>query len=229
MMLAPRTKATHGRALLLAWRAIEQAQAGEPIALEVDVPPRPLLADLLDEGALSRALVLLERDGDHGRIMILPRRSNGTLKLAELLEADHARLDAIADRMCESVRVDPMRAVVLAHLFSFGMRRHVTAEEAILFPACQARLGGPPQYMKVLQHEHRATLLYTDRLLFCAERVRSRSDRDEATEDLLRTRRALGGVIAEHNEKEERLVFPLLDRTMREAERRVLLRKLVLF
>ncbi len=149
--------------------------------------------------------------------------------IAELLEMDHIRLDDIADRMCKTVQVDPVRAVVLAHLFSSGIRRHIGAEEAILFPAYEARLGAASRQTAFMEREHRAILHYIERLLRAAERVLDAHQRDEAIEELLRTHRGLAGVLADHNEREERSFFPLLDRTLREEDRNEVLRRLVLF
>ena len=80
-----------------------------------------------------------------------------------------------------------------------------------------------------MEREHRAVLHYVERLLRAAERVLDARCRDEATEDLLRAHRGLAGVLAEHNDREERTMFPLLDRTVPEPERWDLLRRIVLF
>ncbi len=229
MTLATSPNVGWRRALALGRAAVARAQAGEAHALEVDVPPRPLLAQLLEDGALARAVVLLARDGGHGRIVVLPRREQGAPTISELLESDHIRLDDIADRMSKVISVDPMRAVVLAHLFSAGIRRHVAAEEAILFPAFEARLGAASRQTAFMEREHRAILHYIERLLGAAERVLDTQHRDDGIEDLLRTHRGLVGVLADHNEREERSLFPLLDRTLREDDKNEILRRLVLF
>lgn len=228
-MLASSPNVGWRRALALGRAAIARAQAGEAHALELDVPPRPLLAQLLDDGALARAIVLLERDGGHGRIVVLPRRGPGAPTISELLESDHVRLDDIADRMSRSISVDPMRGVVLAHMFSAGIRRHVSAEEAVLFPAYEARLGAASRQTAFMEREHRAILHYVERLLRAAERVLDTQHRDEGIEELLRTHRGLVGVLADHNEREERSLFPLLDRTLHQDDKREILRRLVLF
>jgi hemerythrin-like domain-containing protein len=219
-----------GSTLSRARAAVARARLGEKTLLEVDGPPRPLLRDLLDEGVLRRALVLLERDGDHGRIVILPRRGRGLPSLAELLEEDHKRLDELADEMCSNLQTDPMRAIVLAHLFSAGMRRHVTSEEAVLFPPYQAHFGrSGDATTATMQREHHAMLHYLERLLVTAERMLQKHEREQATGELQRVLRGLNAVIAEHSDKEERTMFPLLDRTLTESQRAELLRRLVLF
>ncbi len=210
--------------------AVARAQRGETVALELDGPPRPVLRDLLDEGALLRAIVLLEREGNHGRIVVRPRRAHGLPTLAELLEEDHRRLDDLSDQMCRNLHVDPMRAVVLAHLFASGMRRHVTAEENVLFPPYEAHFGlSRDSVTAAMEREHRAMLHYVERLLVVAERMLHTEEREAAIGELVRVVRGLDAVVAEHSDREERFMFPLLDRKLAEGQRAELLRRLVLF
>lgn len=218
-----------GRAVARARAAVARAALGESFALVLDTAPRPVLRQLLDEGVLDRAIVLLERDGDHGQIAILPRRVSGSPTIAEVLEEDHRRLDDIADRMCKHAHMDPVQSVVLANLFSSGMTRHVQAEEAILFPAYEARLGKRSNTTALMEREHRAILHYVERLLRSAENVLDAKIRAEAVDDLLRAQRGLAAVLADHNDREERTLFPLLDHVMSEGERSRILHRLVLF
>ena len=221
---------SRGSVLSRARDAVARARAGEGSSLEVGGPPRPLLRQLLDEGVLRRALVLLERDGDHGSIVILPRRGRGLPSLAELLEEDHARLDAIADEMLRNLQVDPVRAVVQAHHFCEGMHRHVTSEEAVVFPHYRAHFGASGDATSAtMEREHRAMLHYTGRLRAAAEKMLVVHEREQAASEVKRVLRGLGAVVAEHSDKEERMMFPLLDRTLSEGQREDLLRKLVLF
>ena len=227
MVAADPVSVPRTRALARARAAVAEAQKGQARVLEMHVPPRPILQHLLDDGALGCAILLLERDGEHGRIAISPRAARGTPTIAELLEEDHRRLDDIADRMCRSAHIDPMRAVVLANLFGVGIARHIRAEETLLFPAYEARLGGGATAF--MEREHRAILHYVERLLGAAARLLDARVRDGATEDLVRAYRGLAGILADHNDKEERALFPLLDRTLRVPERLTVLRRLVLF
>jgi hemerythrin-like domain-containing protein len=229
MMLTDCSHVSRRKALALVRTAISRAQMGEAHALEVDVPPRPLLSQLWEDGALARAVVLLERDGLHGRLVVLPRRAEGVPTISELLESDHVRLDDLADRMCRTVQVEPLRAVVLAHLFAGGLKRHIRAEETILFPLFSARLGGETHQVALMEREHVAIVHYVDRLLLAAGRAVDPSWRDEAIEDLLRAQHGLAAVLSEHNDKEERTLFPLLDRTLSEEQRWDVLRQLLLF
>jgi len=229
MMLAGPTSVARGRALAQARAAVTRARMGEAHVLEVEVPPRPILRHLVDDGALGHAIVLLERDGEHGRIAVLPRASRGALTIAELLEEDHRRLDDIADRMCKNAITDPIRSVVLANLFSAGMTRHVQGEESVVFPVYASLLGNGSSSVVPMEREHRAILHYVERLLRAAERILDARSRTEATDDMLRAHRGLASVLADHNDREERTLFPLLDRALPEADRWAILRRLVLF
>lgn len=229
MMASGCTNVARRKALALVRTAIARAQVGEANAIEVEIPPRPLLDRLWEDGAMARAVILIERDGHHGRIVVLPRRTEGVPTISELLESDHVRLDDIADRMCKTVQLDPLRAVVLAHLFATGLKRHVGAEEAVLFPAFLAHMGGESHQVALMEREHLAIVHYADRLLLAAEGIMDPSRRDEAVETLLRARHGLAAVLSEHNEKEERTLFPLLDRKLPEEERWRVLRRLLFF
>ncbi len=214
-------------------RAVSRAARGETQVLEVLVPWRPLLRELLDENALARALLLVERDGRRGRIVVLPRRSTGETTITELLEEDHRRIGEIGARMCRLVHVDPARAVVLAHVLAIGMRRHVGAEEEILFPLSGQRATGVPT--DVLERDHRAMLHYAEHVLSAAERLleaqraRDTASQENAGAELLRSHGGLTAVVAEHEDREERTMFPLLDRTLSREHRHEVLRRLVLF
>ncbi len=210
--------------------AIERAEGGGAQRVDLEAAARPVLAALLDEGAHHRAILLLERDGAHPRVAVLPRRSKSRLALTELFEEDHRRLDAIAKEMLHEATAGRVRAVVLAHTFADGLRRHIRIEEHVLFPVYEARTAliarGPTRAMR---REHRALERYLIDLEIAAEAYRTAPTRDEARADLLRAERCLSAVVADHNEKEERGLFPTIDRTSAHAEREDMLRKVILF
>ncbi len=210
--------------------AIESAANGMAQHVDLDVPARPVLATLLDEGAHNRAILLLERDGAHPCIAVLPRRGSSRLALTELFEEDHRRLDAIADDMIREAGRGGVRAVVLMHTFADGLRRHIRIEEHVRFPVYEARtaLGfrGPTVAMR---REHRALERYLVDLETAAETFRATQSRASSLEHLARAHRCLSAVLAEHNEKEERTLFPTIDLTSAFAEREEMLREVVLY
>jgi hemerythrin-like domain-containing protein len=210
--------------------AVDFAESGVPQRVLLDVPARPALEVLLDEGAHHRALLGLERDGSRPCIAVAPRRARGRLAITELFEEDHARLDAIAKEMVREAEQGRARAVVLAHTFAEGLRRHITIEERVLFPVFEARTGlimrGPTRLMR---REHRALESYLVELETAADAYRVTPTRPEVRDALLRAERCLAAVVGDHNEKEEGALFPLIDRTSAPVERDDLLRKAILF
>lgn len=212
---------------LVSW-AVARAEQGEPVAVELAVPARPILGPLVDAGILRRALVLLERDGSHPRVAVRPRRGRGVTTITELFEEDHRRLDELAAQMRNEVHEDPLRAIVLANLLVRGLRRHVKIEEEIVFPIHEARSRYAATTV-AMHTEHLALLSYVARIEREADALRVAAGREAAIGRLLDAETGLAAVIAEHNEKEERGLFPLLDHTMKPADRDRVLRDVVLF
>jgi hypothetical protein len=211
-----------------AQRAIERAAAGAEARLELDTYARPVLALLLQEGALDRALLLLERDGPRARIAITPRRASGPPSVTEIFEEDHARLDAIAGLLCKEVKAH-RPAGGLAQMLLDGLRRHIRIEEEVLFPLfesqCSRNLRGATMLM---QREHLAIERYLVDLGRAVDRFRIPSRRPPL-DDFLRAYWGLGAVLGDHNAKEERRLFPTIDRATPAAHRTALLRSIVLF
>ena len=216
------------RAVALGRWAVAHAAAGEAVAVEISVPARPILGGLVDDGALGSAVVLLERDGRHGRIAARPRAHRGVTTITELFEEDHKRLDELAARMRVTAREDPVKAVVLAGLLVWGLRRHVRIEETVVFPLHEARTKYGPTTER-MRAEHVALLSYVDRVEHEADELRTTRERDQAAERLLDAEAGLAAVLAEHNANEERSLFPLLDHTIPRTERAKLLRSIVTF
>ena len=69
-------------ALERAREAVACAELGETRRLELHVPARPVLEELIDEGAMDRAVLLVERDGGRGCIVAMPRAHGGQLTIA---------------------------------------------------------------------------------------------------------------------------------------------------
>lgn len=216
------------RAFALTRWAVEHATRGEAVAVEIAVPARPVLGTLVDEGVLRSAVLLLERDGSHSRIAARPRHKGGATTITELFEEDHKRLDELAAQMRQVAHDDPMRAVVLAGLLAWGYRRHVRIEEEIVFPIHTARTRYAATTVRMHQ-EHVAILKYVDRIERDADELRIASNREPVITRLLDAEKALAAVVADHNEKEEHTLFPLLDHTVPAKERAAMLRKIVTF
>ena len=218
------------RALARARMAVAKAEVGWGQGVELQAPARPVLAELLEEGALDRALLLLERDGESARILVAPRRHPGDVTVADLLEEDHRRLDALGAEMCQLAESAPARAFVAARMLDSGLRRHFRIEEDVLFPMYDERSGlektGPTTIMR---REHEAMGVYLARVTDAAERLLGAEGRRDAAAALRSAHRGLADVLSEHNAKEERAVFPFLDKTSRARDREAMLRLIVLF
>lgn len=136
----------------------------------------------------------------------------------DCLEEDHQRLDELlADVRAGLERGEPRRVTLRA--FRLGLERHCRIEEALLFPAFERRSGmrdaGPTA---VLRFEH--------------ELLRARvAELEEALArgDLARFR-AVGArfdaLLAAHNLKEARVLYPGADGALTDDERRAVAARL---
>jgi hemerythrin-like domain-containing protein len=217
-----------GSAADRARRAVERASAGCEAHLDLETDARPVLALLIQEGALDQAVLLLERDGPRARIAIRPRRASGPPSVTEIFEEDHARLDAIARVLCEEVKARRPAGALAAMLLD-GLRRHIRIEEEVLFPVfesrCKRSLRGSTMLMR---REHLAIERYLVELGRAVDRGRFPSPGPGA-DDVLRAHRGLSAVLGDHNVKEERGLFPTIDRATPAGGHSALLRRIVLF
>jgi len=107
-------------------------------------------------------------------------------------------------------RTDFARAKECFKEFKFGLQRHIVWEEQILFPLFERKTGmtqgGPTAVMRT---EHR---LIGDRLEAIHQKVRAQDP------DCDREEEALLEVLSSHNQKEENVLYPALDRFLSAAE-----------
>lgn len=129
--------------------------------------------------------------------------------VAGYLSADHRRLDAIVLEVQRAATGAPADAAAAFGRFAEGLDRHIRAEEEVLFPAFEdatGMLAGPTQVMRNEHAEMR-------RLLSEVSSALGAGDGPAA----LRTLHALVGLLAEHNMKEETILYPMADRSLRNA------------
>ena len=117
--------------------------------------------------------------------------------------ADHDRLDALFTEFQALKRKDPPAAKEMFKAFLKCLTRHIVWEEDVLFPQFEAKTGmrdsGPTAVMRM---EHRQIKAHLDAI---HEKVRvADPDSDAAEAALLR-------VLADHNMKEERILYPAID------------------
>jgi hemerythrin-like domain-containing protein len=227
-MEAMTAAAAHHRPLAIARLAVARAERGEAIAVELEAPARPVLERLLDDGALRRVLLWIERDGQHARIAARPRKAGGATTITELFEEDHRRLDELAAELRRVARGEPMRAIVLSGLFTSGLRRHLRIEETLVLPLHAARTRYATT-SALVHEEHEAILTYVERMEREADGLRLASRRETTVSRLLDAEAGLAAILAQHNMNEEGHLFPLLDHTTPRAAREPLLRRIVTF
>lgn len=125
-----------------------------------------------------------------------------------LLQGDHERLDAIVGdvqrRASEGAFADARERFAD---FASGLRRHIEVEEQLLFPTFEAATGmkgrGPTAVMRVEHVEIRRLLDEVTAALEAADAAALRS-----------SAAALTGLLGAHNEKEERVLYPMADQAL---------------
>ncbi len=127
----------------------------------------------------------------------------------DYLQDDHRRLDRLMTTCRELMEQgDAAEAGRRFEEFRRGLIRHIKIEEGILFPAFEkatgsARRDGPTGVMRV-EHEEILRLLGLIREVFEAE--------DPPAGEFESLRSQLVTRLAEHNLKEERIIYPGVDR-----------------
>ncbi|MEK7287142.1 MAG: hemerythrin domain-containing protein [Elusimicrobiota bacterium] len=125
-------------------------------------------------------------------------------------QADHDRLDGLFRKFQEMKRLDMAKAKPFFREFLFGLQRHIVWEEEILFPVFEEKSGmrgtGPTEVMRM---EHREIKKFLDAI---HDKVR-RQDPDSDGEE-----RGLLEVLSAHNEKEESILYPLIDSSISKVE-----------
>ncbi|HKD17000.1 MAG TPA: hemerythrin domain-containing protein [Thermoanaerobaculia bacterium] len=136
----------------------------------------------------------------------------GPRRLAEALAWDHGRLDALeaaAFRTRESG--DLPSAFDLFAQFASGLSRHIDAEEAIVFPLFEDRAGLPPSAgpTAAMRTEHR-------RIRELLREVEGAIG--DAAGEVEAPRTALRALLAVHDLKEERILYPAVDSLLSDGE-----------
>jgi regulator of cell morphogenesis and NO signaling len=127
------------------------------------------------------------------------------------LEHDHDRLDQLLDTYRRLKRSDFAAAKQAFKGFKMRLQRHVHWEEDVLFPLFEAKTGmhdrGPTLVMRA---EHREI---GRRLNALHDKVRAGDVDSEREED------ALFETLFAHNQKEENVLYPALDRFLSAEEK----------
>lgn len=122
-----------------------------------------------------------------------------------LLGRDHQRLDGLLADAKQALRAGEIaRAAGLFASFRTGLDRHIVAEEDVLFPAFEAMPGAPSGPTQVMRAEHVDIRQYMAEI---TDRLASGSPEGIAT-----PLASLTALLFAHNGKEERILYPTIDR-----------------
>lgn len=131
---------------------------------------------------------------------------------------DHDRLDELLGTYRRLKHVDFTKAKQAFKEFKFGLQRHIIWEETVLFPLFEEKTGmrdhGPTVVMRA---EHREI---GRRLEALHDKVRRQDVNSEAEE------RSLIQALFAHNEKEENVLYPAIDRMSSLEERTAAFKKM---
>ncbi len=131
---------------------------------------------------------------------------------------DHDRLDQLLDTYRRLKGTDFAQARQAFKEFKFGLQRHIIWEETILFPLFEEKTGmrgyGPTVVMRA---EHREIGRRLEALHDKVRRQDVDSDREEET--------LLQALVA-HNQKEENVLYPAIDRVSSQEEKGAAFKKM---
>lgn len=124
--------------------------------------------------------------------------------ITAFFEQDHDRLDALFEKFQKSKRVDFPAAKHAFREFLTGLQRHIVWEEELLFPAFERATGmrdvGPTAVMRMEHQQIHRTLEEIH------QKVRIQDPNSDAAEAQLIS------VLTQHNQKEENILYPAIDR-----------------
>ncbi len=125
-------------------------------------------------------------------------------------EDDHDRLDELFKQFQQLKRLNFMKAKEFFKEFKFGLQRHIIWEEEILFPLFEQKTGITQGPTEVMRQEHRIIGKYLEAI---HEQVKVKNPDSDENEQLLLN------VLLMHNQKEEQILYPTIDRSLMDSER----------
>lgn len=187
--------------------SIHALAPGEALVLVGLEVPRSLLDELQRETAGRFEWSLLERGPGEVRVELRRRTSERPRSVTEYLQADHVRLDAIMEEVERLARTASfVEARASFGSFVAGLDWHIDVEEQVVFPAFEELTGTPRGPTTVMRMEH------VD--------IRERMQRataalgTQSVDAIGNALRELTTLLATHNMKEERMLYPMTDRAL---------------
>jgi iron-sulfur cluster repair protein YtfE (RIC family) len=128
--------------------------------------------------------------------------------ISSYMQHDHVVIDGIAERAVAAAQAGEWAALARESAeFLRRLRQHIDVEEQVLFPAFEERTGmtasGPSKVMRI-EHEQMRPIL--------AQMEATAAARDGA--GYQRAAKALSDILLPHNQKEEQMMYPMLDSTV---------------
>lgn len=208
--------------------AVARAERGAPQSVTLSKGGRAAIRELVIQGLLERAWLMLEDEHPIVRAAVRPKPDAERPTVFGILEDDHRRLDALAAALVETAGRQPEQSRSLIRDFVYGLRRHIRIEEELLFPIFDARSGmrghGPTV---VMRHEHALIVPQLERM----ERAAAAHAGGDASawREIIDALREVEAVLGPHNVKEERVLYPMIDQLIPIGERADVLAQLVLW
>ena len=144
---------------------------------------------------------------------------SGAESVTGYLGSERERLDEAQRAVSAAMAAGRLREAATGYEeYEAGLLRHLRIEEELLFPVFEARSGimnGPTSVMRDEHRQVRAALGHMRRGL---ERGDARAYADGL--------RFLDSLLPEHDAKEQRILYPTLDRLLRPGERTALVERL---
>jgi regulator of cell morphogenesis and NO signaling len=129
---------------------------------------------------------------------------SGQSTITEFYEQDHDRLDELFKTFQRLKRSDFAKAKEAFKEFKYGLQRHIVWEEEILFPLWEKETGiSEGGATSVMRTEHRQIGQHLEAIHQKVVEQNPGSDKEE--QELL-------NILGSHNMKEERVLYPGIDR-----------------
>jgi hemerythrin-like domain-containing protein len=183
---------------------------GEAMLLRSAAPPEAALKALRQARAGAFEWTPLVEGPDRWEVEVhrLDARVGVLRGVREALGWDHGRLDGLEEAAVAAWKAGQAQSAARLHLrFVHGLLRHIRFEESVLFPEFERVTRMPPDQgpTAVMRLEHRM-------IQECLAQLKDAAERGERPAETVRAE--LRGILEPHDEKEEHVLYPMLDRAL---------------